>query len=767
MSTLTITPNFDKKTAKIVGRIAAGEHVAVTLENCAALLTSTLRLRVLFFKRNVARFPMPVDEGEAQEEFTIDDENLTCELNLNTIQMLKAMRRAPMMEMMFVLDDTASDVKQLYFIAPHTIQGWPQEQGEDVPVDLDGYVDFIDECDSRIDAIQESVASDIANLTADMNKKVDKVAGKGLSTYDLTQDLVDSFAKTVDFDNHLKNAAALTEQVDFVKEDIQKLYDKKADLGDDGKIPMDQLPSAVDDVLEYATKSSFPTTGESSKIYIEKGTNKIYRWNGASYIELTPKLTIGTTEGTAYDGASGAANSDAINANAEDIAKHAESITELNNKIETVDDAKRDKMDLDVYFRVLELRLLVQIGDEATLRKIYMQSNDGESFTAVLPLLDENQTKPNNVSISCDYRMDTGEVGIITISAESYYAPEDVYKSVNVTYDSKEVLSALNEGLDNSAPITMEFYLNDGTLLSAQLYVCGKFTGQKKRLLADSLIKKSEVKTNIVKNVNNVNIEEYGLVVTNYNDVATTYENGDIYYSYPVVNSIGKSISTFATYELPKKEKDGTYTLATTDDIDSAKTDINASMRSKDDLAVYVKSLKFVITEYNGDAFDPPLEMTKTNTSLGWMYKYDDLPIIRDQERGNGLRLYYTTDATNGKLDSITRIRCRYLNQSTSSFEYSEATIPDSIVENLNSGEEVTLTLEFNYDEETKLEATITIKCSYDDGIEETTDTLVKTSELSNYVNKVTNLDKLNDKYTLKDIKNKVNEIIAILKGEA
>lgn len=206
MSTLTITPNIEKKTAKIVGRIAGGEHVAVTLKDCADLNTPTLRLRILFLRKNVARFPMPVEDGETAETFAVDGNDLTCNLNLNTIQMVKAMRRMPSMNMMFVLDDPASDVKQLYFASMHEVQGWPTEAGEDVPVDLDGYVDFVGECDSRINAIQKIVTDAVATLTAAMDGKVDKEPGKGLSTYDLTQTLVDSFAKMTDFNAHVSDA---------------------------------------------------------------------------------------------------------------------------------------------------------------------------------------------------------------------------------------------------------------------------------------------------------------------------------------------------------------------------------------------------------------------------------------------------------------------------------------------------------------------------------------------------------------------------------
>lgn len=78
-----------------------------------------------------------------------------------------------------------------------------------------------------------------------------------------------------------------------------------ATLGSDGKIPSSQLPSYVDDVLEYASLSAFPATGESGKIYIALDTNKTYRWSGTTYTEISPSVVIGTTTGTAFDGGSG------------------------------------------------------------------------------------------------------------------------------------------------------------------------------------------------------------------------------------------------------------------------------------------------------------------------------------------------------------------------------------------------------------------------------------------------------------------------------
>lgn len=73
-------------------------------------------------------------------------------------------------------------------------------------------------------------------------------------------------------------------------------------LGSDGKLPSNQLPSYVDDVLEYTNKAAFPTTGESGKIYVDLTTNLTWRWSGSVYIEISPSLALGETSSTAYRG---------------------------------------------------------------------------------------------------------------------------------------------------------------------------------------------------------------------------------------------------------------------------------------------------------------------------------------------------------------------------------------------------------------------------------------------------------------------------------
>src|SRR4029077_12280929 len=61
-----------------------------------------------------------------------------------------------------------------------------------------------------------------------------------------------------------------------------------ASLDASAKVPATQLPSYVDDVLEFANLAAFPATGMTGIIYTALDTNKIYRWGGSSYTEISP-----------------------------------------------------------------------------------------------------------------------------------------------------------------------------------------------------------------------------------------------------------------------------------------------------------------------------------------------------------------------------------------------------------------------------------------------------------------------------------------------
>lgn len=66
---------------------------------------------------------------------------------------------------------------------------------------------------------------------------------------------------------------------------LQTALNAKADLVG-GFVPANQLPSYVDDVLEFADLGLFPGTGETGKIYIALNNNRVYRWSGSAYMEI-------------------------------------------------------------------------------------------------------------------------------------------------------------------------------------------------------------------------------------------------------------------------------------------------------------------------------------------------------------------------------------------------------------------------------------------------------------------------------------------------
>ena len=89
-----------------------------------------------------------------------------------------------------------------------------------------------------------------------------------------------------------------------------------AELDGTGRVPASQLPGYVDDVVEgYLYEGSFyEDTGhsiliqpESGKIYVDKETNKTYRWSGSAYVTIASDLALGETDSTADRGDRGKA----------------------------------------------------------------------------------------------------------------------------------------------------------------------------------------------------------------------------------------------------------------------------------------------------------------------------------------------------------------------------------------------------------------------------------------------------------------------------
>ena len=186
-------------------------------------------------------------------------------------------------------------------------------------------------------------------IKAQLGNKVDKEAGKVLSTNDYTtaeknklagiatganKTVVDSSlssSSTNPVQNKVVNSAisnlnalvgntAVSTQISNAITAQKGAASGLATLDESGKILSTQLPSYVDDVLEgylssnkfYKTKASDGNysnemAGETGKIYVDLNTNKTYRWSGSAFVVISETLALGETASTAYRGDRGKA----------------------------------------------------------------------------------------------------------------------------------------------------------------------------------------------------------------------------------------------------------------------------------------------------------------------------------------------------------------------------------------------------------------------------------------------------------------------------
>lgn len=114
-----------------------------------------------------------------------------------------------------------------------------------------------------------------------------------------------------------------------------------ATLGADGKVPSGQLPSYVDDVLEYENKASFPSAGETGKIYVSKDTNLTYRWSGSAYVEISASLALGETSSTAYAGDKGKALATRLTAVEEKATTNATNISSVGTRVTNIENGTK------------------------------------------------------------------------------------------------------------------------------------------------------------------------------------------------------------------------------------------------------------------------------------------------------------------------------------------------------------------------------------------------------------------------------------------
>ena len=198
-------------------------------------------------------------------------------------------------------------------------------------------------------ALEASIATEVQNrkdadtaldtkLTTAINKEVqdrtaaDTVLGTRIDNEVTARTEADAALKT-----------ELTEDIQGVQDALDAFIATKAQasglasLDENGKVPSEQLPSYVDDVIDvYATYDKSPTgdlsnislfadadhntpiTGEAGKIYQNVTTGEPgyqFRWTGTTWsLIVSGGVVIGEITGTAYDGAKGKTTTDNLNA---------------------------------------------------------------------------------------------------------------------------------------------------------------------------------------------------------------------------------------------------------------------------------------------------------------------------------------------------------------------------------------------------------------------------------------------------------------------
>lgn len=172
---------------------------------------------------------------------------------------------------------------------------------------IPGQIEDLKEADSnlsnRIDDLDDKIDKEIADREAEIDRLENKFDG-------VTDKLEDALQKEIE-DRKAGDTTITNSLNAFISTKGQP--SGLAELDSTGKVPAAQLPSYVDDVLEYSTKAQFPQTGETGKIYVAKDTNLTYRWTGTQYLEISQSLALGETPSTAYPGDKGKANRDALN----------------------------------------------------------------------------------------------------------------------------------------------------------------------------------------------------------------------------------------------------------------------------------------------------------------------------------------------------------------------------------------------------------------------------------------------------------------------
>lgn len=139
---------------------------------------------------------------------------------------------------------------------------------------------------------------------SDYSKKDNTIKSIKLSAYKLTAVLANGATEEIGTVDVLGAPSGLSQggTIGQILEEHDRALANTVSLDSNNLIPSKYIPGTYDDVLEYSAYSNLPSAGETGKLYVTTGDNKVYRWSGSTYIQVNGGLVLGTTADTAAAG---------------------------------------------------------------------------------------------------------------------------------------------------------------------------------------------------------------------------------------------------------------------------------------------------------------------------------------------------------------------------------------------------------------------------------------------------------------------------------
>ena len=158
-----------------------------------------------------------------------------------------------------------------------------------------------DDIAAKADKVHKHAIADVTDLQTTLDGKAASVHTHEIANVNGLQGALDSKADA-SHEHSADNITSGTMSIDRIPNIPDAKIDGMSATKLTGTVPQANLPSYVDDVIEAENYASLPPTGEAGKIYVDKETNKTYRWGGSAYVEISASLALGETSATAFRG---------------------------------------------------------------------------------------------------------------------------------------------------------------------------------------------------------------------------------------------------------------------------------------------------------------------------------------------------------------------------------------------------------------------------------------------------------------------------------